>query len=60
MGKLSLWDRFYNYFYMAAWICIFKGHSYKFEPMAGDVPPFEFDHCARCGQDNPNFKEQEG
>jgi len=57
MGKLSLWTRFCNYFFIEAWICIFKGHTYKFEPMAGDKPPFEFDCCARCGNDNPRIEQ---
>ena len=31
--------------------CFFRPHSYKFEPMPGDLPPYEFDYCARCGRD---------
>lgn len=36
------------------WICRIKGHSFAYEPMEGDEPPFEFDYCAMC--DHPNYK----
>lgn len=35
--------------------CWLLGHGFKFEPMPGDTPPFEFSHCAFCSKTNPTF-----
>lgn len=52
MGDMSFLSKLKIYF-IDPWLCFFVGHSFKFEPMEGDVPPFEFEFCTRCGKNNP-------
>jgi hypothetical protein len=53
-----------NSWYESAWIeirahlCFLLGHSYAYEPMPGDIPPFEFDHCNHCGKSLSELKER--
>ena len=54
MGELSFWGRFRAWI-DEYWPCKLLWHRYKFEPMEGDKPPFEFDHCCVCGNANPTF-----
>ncbi len=53
MGEPSKWDCF------KIWLsslvpCSIFGHQYKYKPLEGDKPPFEFDYCTRCYANNPS------
>ena len=52
MGEITWFSKVKIYF-IDPWICKFTGHRFKFEPMEGDLPPFEFEYCAICGENNP-------
>lgn len=49
MGKLSLWDNIKQWF-EETFVCRFFGHQFEYEPMEGDLPPYEHDACVVCGE----------
>lgn len=58
MGELSKWDLFTSWVIETFYSCKFFGHRFKFKPLPGDKPPYEFEVCKICFQHNPRFKEK--
>lgn len=51
MGEPSWWDRITGWWAETGIVCWWKEKcAFEYEPVEGDVPPFEFSHCARCGR----------
>lgn len=55
MGEHSFLEKCWVVLKEALWSCRMFGHQFKYEPLPGDLPPFEFMNCAHCGFENPTF-----